>query len=250
MQSGNILKYMAGTKEMSNHTAPENITSPESYILTIPYLTISGRSGTGKSATAETLANKLGVLPENNIKTGVLFREALEKRGIVVEGFAYREEQLDEDLDRKQAELMLTATTEQPRIIEGRLAGVINREIKKRAQQKGQAIPQGISLLFTCEKEVREKRQVDREKTRQHNSSDVIMKNFQRDTGDFSFWQKMHPELLGEKTIEDLYDALDKNNVQFNPLYDIIINTTFNSIEEVTQTILELLIEKGLAKRR
>src|SRR3989344_3737971 len=135
---------MAGTKEMNNGTATENIPSPESYILTITYLTISGRSGTGKSATAEALTNEFGILPENNIKTGVLFREALEKRGIVVEGFAHREEQLDEDLDRKQAELMLTATTEQPRIIEGRLAGVINREIKKEAQEQGQSVPQGI----------------------------------------------------------------------------------------------------------
>lgn len=237
---------MAGKLEMNNHSAHENTLSPETYTLTIPYITISGRSGTGKSATAEALANVFGILPENNIKTGVLFRQALEKRGVVVEGFASREKELDAALDKEQARLMRTATIEKPRIIEGRLAGVINKEIKQEAEEQQKPIPRGISLLFICEKEVREARQVDRDTKLGKNPSDVIQKNFERDTGDFEFWQDMHKTLLARKTIEDLYDAeVDEKGNLTNELYDMVIDTTYSSVEEIVKSILIKFSHKG-----
>lgn len=236
---------MAGKLEM-NHSAPEIVASPE-YTLTIPYITISGRSGTGKSHTAELLAESLGVKPENNIKTGALFRESLGQRGITVEGFAKREKEFDAKLDQRQAEYMQTTTVDSPRILEGRLAGIINRELKRTALENNRPIPHGISLLFICEQPERERRQTARKI--EEDPQEIIHKNFQRDTGDFAFWQKMHPMLQG-KTIENLYDApKDREGNPTNPLYDIVIDTTNSSVEEVTKNILDLLVQKGLARK-
>ncbi len=239
---------MASTSELNKHSSLENISSKERFKLTIPYITISGPSGTGKTETGKLLVERLNIPPGNFIKTGDLFRKEIKTRGHTVSGFTEREIGLDEELDKKQTKFMQEATTENPTIIEGRLAGVIHKELQQDKESREIMIPHGISLLFICDQVEREGRIFKREGKKGRPQADIIQANFERDTKDFDHWRLMHPMLDG-KTIEDLYEAKrDTEGNLYNELYDFVIDTTHGSIHEVTNKIIELLSNHDFVK--
>ena len=239
---------MAGTKEMNHHSAPENLISPEKHALTIPFITISGPSGTGKTETGRRLSEALGIPSDNFIKTGDLFRKEMERRGLQVMGFVKREIDFDESLDRRQANIMREATVDNPFILEGRLAGVINKELQINGEKLN-----GVSLLFICDQDERERRLINRERNKGKTSEQIIQENFERDTEDFGQWQKIHPILEGKTTDElskELYgaSAADEDGNRHNELYDFVVDTTHRSIAEVADFMIEQFALKGYTR--
>jgi len=234
-------------------------------------ITISGRSGTGKTAVAEHLAELYSIPPERNVKTGQLFRE-ISQSGQEIQGFIEREEYIDREMDKKQRELIQSSTPENPWILEGRLAGFIASEEKLINPRLDSEV---ISFLFTAPARVRMRRILKRylrdkqEEIEQAltnmSSPDEIAKMYghlqgqkitmttewianmekRRERKDLARWRKIHKQLAGI----DPFSPNNRDN-KGNRIYNFVITTGTKTVEEVVDSVNSLLIENGYVNKK
>ena len=245
----------------------ENPTTKEILIPRFGVITISGRSGTGKTAVAEALAQMYSIPPERNIKTGQLFRN-ISQSGQEIQGFYEREEFIDHEMDKRQRELIQASSPDSPLMLEGRLAGFIASQEKLSNPRLENEV---ISLLFTAPARVRMKRILKRYLNDKHLEIEQALLNMaspeeiekmygglreqkrtmttewitnmerRRERKDLARWRKVHKQLTGI----DPFSPNNRDN-KGNRIYNFVISTGTKTVDEVVETINEILIANGL----
>lgn len=271
--------------ERINRPTRESLPTKEILITKFSVVTISGRSGTGKTVTAEGLAELYSIPEERNKKTGQLMREITES-GQESQGFIDRAEYVDKKLDRMQRELIRNSTPENPLLLEGRLAGVIANEERRKNPELIIA-----SLLFVAPSAIRMERILKRHlednpelqrlkieldnalksdatpelvasilhdiKSREINLKTVKDQEKEREQKDLARWRKHHPQLEGIDPFDPSYVVLEsKSKITGRTrergereFYDFIIHTGDLSVEATVRQINSLLIRKKLVEK-
>ncbi len=247
--------------------------SPKTKEILIPrfgVITISGRSGTGKTAVAEALAEMYSIPHSRNIKTGQLFRE-ISQSGQEIQGFMEREEFIDHEMDIRQRDLIQASSVDTPLILEGRLAGFIASQEKLKDPRIDSEV---ISFLFTAPARIRMRRIFKRylnDKNREieqallnMSSPDEIEKMYgelreqkrtmtaewivnmerKRERKDLARWRKIHRQLRGI----DPFSPNNRDN-KGNRIYNFVIPTGTKTVAQVVETINQLLITNGYVEK-
>ncbi|MFX1275531.1 MAG: (d)CMP kinase [Promethearchaeota archaeon] len=169
-------------------------------------VTISGLHGTGKSIIGKKIASIFGL---KYYSTGQVFREMAREYNMTLEQFTkYVEEnpEIDKQLDHK----ILDLAREDNIIIDSQLSAYI---LKSKANFK---------ILLTCSIDTRVKRMAERDKT--------------------SFEKKMRETVLREKSEEkrfkELYDINLNDQEYQEKTYDLIIDTTNLTIDQIVNKIV------------
>jgi len=172
-------------------------------------IAVSGLHGTGKSAIAKLMAERLGIL---YYSTGQAFRDLAKEKNMSLEEYTnYIENHpdIDKNLDNKVVNMAKKGNI----IIDSQLSGHLLKSIAD------------FRIYLTCPLELRVKRMSGRDQT--------------------SFDEKLKETTLREKSelerFKKLYniDLSDINSI--NEFFDLIINTENLSIEEVLAKILSEL---------
>lgn len=234
-------------------------------------ITISGRSGTGKTATMEFLASLYSIKPERIKKTGEIMRK-ITHSGKTSRGFMQRDEEIDEKIDTEQKAIIDSADSNNPFMLEGRLAGFLaeqnqnvvkvlfvapseirmKRILKRALEDKREEIEKlekerELALSSIADPAVIEylsQRLID-EKTETVNLKSVKEKEKEREREDLKRWRKKHPKLRGI----DPFNPANKDK-EGNHIYTIVVNTGKLSVEQVVNQLNETLIGKGLVDKR
>jgi predicted cytidylate kinase len=170
-------------------------------------ITISGLPGTGKTTVAQLLEKKLGL---RYVYSGEIFRELAKKQGMSLEEFGMyceNHREIDEELDRYQLAVLRKGNV----ILEGRISGWL-------AYQNN--IP-ALKVLLETNIDVRAHRIVKREQ------------------GDM---EKRKKEILRrEKCEATRYKKYYNIDVRDTTIYDVIIDVSTKTPEEVVEIILKHL---------
>ena len=167
-------------------------------------ITISGLPGTGKTTVAKLLEKRLGL---RYVYSGEIFRGMAKKQGMSLEEFgAYCEthREIDEELDRFQLEILRKGNV----ILEGRISGWIAHRNNVPA----------VKVLLETAIDVRTGRIVKREQGNIEERKKEILK---REKSEASRYKKYYGI--------DVYDT---------SIYDVIIDVSKKTPEEITQIIL------------
>ena len=174
-------------------------------------ISISGYGGTGKSTIAKKLANKLGY---KHYSAGDLQRELAKERGLTIAEWGAKEQEdpkYDNMVDERTAEL---GKREDNFVIDNWLAPHF--------------IPHAIKIFLDGELEVRAKRiTIKREAESYEDIKTAIKTTKNREAVNKKRWLEFYN-----------YDYTDKNN------YDLIIDTTELSIDEVFNRAYDAVKEK------
>ncbi len=266
-------------KEIESNYKPseEGLKSKERLVVRFSGITISGRSGTGKTVSAEDLADLYSIPHERNIKTGQLMRK-ITGSGQISTGFMERDMEIDKKLDKMQREIILNSSPKNPFVLEGRLAGLIASEEKLKNPNLNV-----VSILFVAPSEIRIKRifkrHVEDSKEKilileadlnnallsmaspEHISSiltdlneekkkagmtlnDVGAQEKEREEKDLARWRKLYPRLGG---IDPFNPAnMDK---QGKPIYDLIVNTKAPVNQVINEIHQKLKLEHFVISR-
>jgi cytidylate kinase len=172
-------------------------------------VTISGLPGTGKTTVAKLLEKRLGL---QYVYSGEIFRELAEKKGMSLEKFgAYCEthREVDEELDRYQLKVLRKGNV----IVEGRISGWL-------AVRNN--IP-AVKVLLEADIDVRAGRIVKREQgDREERKREIRSRE------------------KSEATRYKTYYGID---VQDTSIYDLVIDVSKKTPEEITEIILRYLGE-------
>lgn len=274
--------------ERINKPSEESLHTKEILIPKFGGITISGRSGTGKTVTAERLAELYSIPKERNIKTGQLVREITDS-GQESQGFIKRAEYVDKEMDRMQRDIIRNSSPENPLLLEGRLAGVIANEERRKNPELIV-----VSILFVAQSEVRLKRILKRHKEdglekiqgleieldntlKSHASADLVSsildaingekskgisiktvraQEREREEKDLARWRKHHPQLEGIDPFNPAYvvkePGIKKKGAKERgerEFYDFIINTGELSVEATVKQINSFLINNKLVEK-
>ncbi len=230
--------------ETVNQSDPELPKNPEKYAIYFGGLTISGRSGTGKTKLAEDLQRELNV--PHFYKTGELFRQIIEEQlGEEVIGYQERNLNLDRELDTKQRQLLKNASAANPLILEGRLAGFITNQLRNEAEMDQNEKPNIVTILLTAKSEERYRRILKRQRLQDPSLTFHKIQKLtrEREKTDRVQWEKLHPELEGI----DIFNPANKL-ANGEPMYDLIVNTNHQTTRKVLQEVLTELKKRGLIK--
>jgi cytidylate kinase len=170
-------------------------------------ITISGLPGTGKTTVAILLENRLGL---RYVYSGEIFREMAQKQGMSLEEFGVyceKHREIDEELDRFQLEVLRKGNV----ILEGRISGWL-------AHQNN--IP-AVKVLLEANIDVRSGRIVKREQGDREERKKEILK---REKSEATRYKKYYNI--------DIYDT---------SIYDVIIDVSKKTPEEITEIILQHL---------
>jgi cytidylate kinase len=170
-------------------------------------ITISGLPGTGKTTVAILLENRLGL---RYVYSGEIFREMAQKQGMSLEEFGVyceKHREIDEELDRFQLEVLRKGNV----ILEGRISGWL-------AHQNN--IP-AVKVLLEANIDVRSGRIVKREQGDREKRKKEILK---REKSEATRYKKYYNI--------DIYDT---------SIYDVIIDVSKKTPEEITEIILQHL---------
>lgn len=254
-----------------NPTEGEIVQTKEVLVPKFGGLTISGRSGTGKTAAMELLASLYSIKPERIKKTGEIMRK-ITNAGKTSRGFMQRDEEIDEKIDNEQKEIINSADSNNPFMLEGRLAGLLaeqnqnvvkvlfvapseirmRRILKRALEDKKQEIEKlekerELALQSIAEPAVIEylsQRLID-EKSEDVNLKIVNKREKEREKGDLERWRKKHPKLIG---IDPFSPAnKDKDGAH---IYTIVVNTGKLTVEQVVNQLNEILIKRGLVETK
>ena len=193
---------------------------------------ISGPSRTGKTSTANILAERYGI---PNIKIGEKFRD---ETGIDTSKWVDRGREVDERLDRYQAELIRNATSEAPFILEARLAAYL---ASRERQQRWLPV---VTALFWAPEHERIERQL-RKVRRDDPASKVTFEELldgerQREARDMALWRSVHPDLDDKNVFDpELTDALGRR------VYDVVVDTRMGMPDTCADYVHAWLVEIG-----
>jgi cytidylate kinase len=167
-------------------------------------ITISGTPGSGKTTVAQLLEKKLGL---KYVYSGMIFRDFAKKYNMSLEDFGkYCEEhsQIDKELDNKQIEILKKKDV----ILEGRLAGWLAHKNNVPA----------LKVLIDADLETRAKRIVNREEGSIEKRKKEIQKR--------------------EKSEAKRYKEFYGINLKDKSIYDIIIDSSHKTPEEIVELII------------
>lgn len=194
----------------------------ENWKFNFSVLTISGKSGTGKTTLANNLAERYSIPKKRNIKVGELFFRIFPRK-TNKDGFMPREITVDERVDNFQANLMRKAKTSHPYLLEGRLSGAIAYEEKINLPH----LPV-VSILLTASPDI----EIDRLQKRnpELTRDQIIRIKKDREKKDLKLWRKIHKNL---------------DNPNDPKFFNFVINTDSMSNEQVFIYVNSLLQEFG-----
>ena len=170
-------------------------------------ITVSGKPGSGKSTVAKLLHKKLGI---SYVYSGMIFRETAKKYKMSLEDFGKfceKNSEVDKELDKKQVKILKKGNV----ILEGRLAGWL-------------AYRNNISSFKIF---------IDADlKTR-------VSRIINRENGDL---EKRKKEIVERERSESArYKKYYDINLDDTSIYDLIVNSTDKTPEEIVNLILEKL---------
>ena len=173
-------------------------------------IAISGKAGSGKSTVAKELAKKLGL---KHYSVGDLMRKMAKEKGITLLELGRRAEKdksIDRELDERQIEL---GSNEKDFVIDGRLTAFFMPKAD-------------LKVFLDCDDKVRAERVLKNERKDERGKSlnDIIKKINEREESE-------------RKRYKGYYNADYYNK----SLYDLVINTTFLTVEEVIDNIKDSL---------
>jgi len=173
-------------------------------------IAISGKAGSGKSTVAKELAKKLGL---KHYSVGDLMRKMAKEKGITLLELGRRAEKdksIDRELDERQIEL---GSNEKDFVIDGRLTAFFMPKAD-------------LKVFLDCDDEVRAERVLKNERKDERGKSlnEIIKKINEREESE-------------RKRYKGYYNADYYNK----SLYDLVINTTFLTVEEVIDNIKDSL---------
>lgn len=240
-------------------------------------LTISGPSGTGKTAVMEILSEKFDISPARRFKTGKIIRD-ITKTGNTIRGFMKRDEAVDQEIDNVQKEIIRSADINSPFILEGRLAGVLATEeltlhpnlnvvrmlftapsevrmrriLKRSLKDKGETVS---SLEKEYEKALEQhadpgaieylSQRLLEEKSEVLSLRTIKEKEKERENEDLKRWRKTHESLRGVTP----FNPANKDN-KGKHIYNLVVHTGNLSVEQVVNQITEELVNQGLLEKR
>jgi len=170
-------------------------------------ITISGTPGSGKTTVAKLLEKKLGL---KHVYSGMIFRELADKHKMTLDEFGkYCEDhsQIDKELDDRQLEILKKGDV----ILEGRLSGWLAYR---------NDIP-SFKVLIDADLETRSKRIVNREEGAIEKRKKEIKKR--------------------EKCEAKRYKKYYKIDLKDKSIYDLIIDSTSKTSEEIVEVIIQKL---------
>lgn len=229
------------TKTYSSEIAPR-------WQLAIPVLTIAGPSGVGKTSVSKQLGELYGITP---VKLGDRIREEAAQNGIQILDYVDRPPKDDQARDELVKRIITESIqTSVPTIIEARLSGWIGRMVEAENDIDGKVL---TVLLTTIDQDVRFQRIAGRERNALGDTPlDVPTARRltrSREQGDWQAWRRASPDLSYLNPTcpdDDLWIYNPKNP---NGLYDIVIATDNMSVKEVSATIHQQLLARGLVQR-
>ena len=193
---------------------------------------ISGPSRTGKTSAANLLADRYGI---RNVKIGEEFRK---RTGIDTSQFVNRDPAIDQEMDAFQVEMISSATSDNPFILEARLAAFLA------SKTRGKMNLPVVTVLFWAPEAVRMERQLRKvrrdQPERMVTLEDLTRGEQERVARDLELWKYVHPE-LDEKNVFDpnLTDAEGK------PVYDLVIDTRIGMPDVCAQYVHNWLVDRG-----
>ena len=193
---------------------------------------ISGPSRTGKTTAANVLAERYGI---PNIKIGEIFRERTQ---IDTSKFVDRPESLDREMDDYQSKMIRSATSDDPFILEARLAAFLASK-----ERQNRSLPVA-TVLFWAPERVRMERQL-RKVMRDQPGSNATLEELlegerKREEGDRLLWKSVHPELDDRNIFDpDLTDPLGR------PVYDLVVDSRMGMPDVCADYIHDWLVEQG-----
>ncbi len=172
-------------------------------------LTISGLHGTGKSTIGKLISQKLGL---KYYSTGQAFRDLAKEMNFTLEEFTdYVEE--NPDIDKKLDDKIIKIAQEDNVIIDSQLSAYILESIAD------------FKILLTCPLEIRVNRMTERDSTLYN---DALRETTIRENSELKRFKK-------------LYDIDLNNKLKNERLYNLIIDTSELTIEEIFELIFSNL---------
>ena len=173
-------------------------------------ITISGKAGSGKSTVAKEFAKKLGI---KHYSVGDLMRNMAEEKGISLlelGKIAEKDKKIDSELDKRQIEL---GKKEKNFVIDGRLTAFFMPKAD-------------LKVFLDCDDKIRAERILknERKDEKSKNLKEAIKKINKREESERKRYKK--------------YYNIDYCNKE---LYDLVIDTTFLTVEEVIVNIKDSL---------
>jgi cytidylate kinase len=170
-------------------------------------ITISGTPGSGKTTVAELLHKKIGI---SYIYSGIIFRETAKKYNMNLEDFGKfceKNSDIDKELDKKQISILKKGNV----ILEGRLAGWL-------AYQNNIS---SFKIFIDADLNTRVNRIINREKGDIENRKKEIL---EREKSEYVRYKKYYNISLDDTSI-----------------YDLVVNSTDKTPDEIVTIILEKL---------
>lgn len=100
-----------------------------------------GKAGRGNSSMADNLAKLYGIPTERVFHGGDIVKKIKEEQGELIVGPYTRDPRIDHLVDARIIELIMSATTENPVIIESKLAGLFMHHIEHLADEQEVVLP-------------------------------------------------------------------------------------------------------------
>lgn len=168
-------------------------------------ITLSGTPGSGKSTIGQLLKKKLNI---DYVYSGEIFRDKAKKYNMSLEEFGRyceKNENIDKELDEKQLEILKKGNV----ILEGRLAGWIAEKNNIKA----------LKIMINADLDTRVKRVIKRENGNYKKRKNELLKR--------------------EKSEETRYKKCYDIDLKDNSIYDLIIDSTDKSPNEILDIIMK-----------
>lgn len=194
---------------------------------------ISGPSRTGKTTAATILAERYGI---PSIKIGEMFRG---ETGIDTSKWVGREREVDERMDRYQANLIREASPNEPFILEARLAAFL----ASKERRTNPDLPVA-TVLFWAPESVRMERQL-RKVRREDPASKLTIEELrdgerEREAHDMELWRAVHPELDEQNVF-----APELTDPDGRPVYDLVVDTRIGMPTACADAVNDYLLKIG-----